>query len=179
MGFTGPRALEWKIAYIDAFDRMELALRATNDPGSKDQKLPTVTALGDMRFVDRLRYEPPTIQLAYVREMRMAHGRPGAIVAMRDLGWEEDDDRATETLLAASNPVIKQVLHWLQDRTVSEPGQRIRTMVLYNDFTRWCAGLSLEVLSMTAFSRSLNSLGYASRRANVTYRMGIKLRQPS
>lgn len=26
MGFTGPKAMEWKIAFYDAFDRMEAAL---------------------------------------------------------------------------------------------------------------------------------------------------------
>ena len=180
MGFTGPRALEWKIAYIDAFDRMETALRATvEDDQPDDELLPSAKSLGDLRFVDRLKYEPPTIQLAYVREMRMARGRPGAIVAMRDLGWEDEEDGAPEKLLAASNPVIKQVLQWVQDRTVPEPGHRSRTMTMYNDFVRWCGGLQMEVLSLTAFGRSLSSLGYPSRRSNTTYRDGLKLRQPN
>ena len=177
MGFTGPKALEWKIAYIDAFDRMEAVLRATGDDGKGDDDLlPPVTALGDLSFVDRLKYEPPTIQLAYVREMRMARGRTGAIAAMRDLGWEDDDDGAPAALLAASNPVIKQVLQWVQDRTTPQPGHRVRTMTLYNDFVRYCGGLRMEVLSLTAFGRSLGALGYPSRRSNTTYRDGLKLR---
>lgn len=180
MGFTGPKALEWKIAYIDAFDRMEAALRATiDDEQPDDDLLPPAKSLGDLTFVDRLRYEPPNIQLAYVREMRMARGRPGAIVAMRDLGWEGEEDGAPEKLLAASNPVIKQVLQWVQDRTQPEPGNRVRTMSMYNDFVRWCGGLQMEVLSLTAFGRSLSSLGYPSRRSNATYRDGLKLRQPN
>ena len=177
MGFTGPKALDWKIAYIDAFDRMEAALCATGVDGeSDDDLLPPARALADLSFVDRLKYEPPNIQLAYVREMRMARGRTGAIAAMRDLGWEDEDDGAPAALLAASNPVIRQVLQWVQDRTMPHPGHRMRTMALYNDFVRYCSGLQMEVLSLTAFGRSLGALGYPSRRSNTTYRDGLKLK---
>ncbi len=179
MGFTGPKALEWKIAYIDAFDRMEAALRlAVNDDDLPEDLLPEVsTGLTDLRFVDRLRYEPPTIQLAYVREMRMARGRPGAIMAMRELGWEREEDTGPEQVMAATNPVIKQVLAWVQERTMPQPGHRIRTMYMYGDFVRWCADHGAEVLSLTAFGRSLSALGYPSRRSNATYRDGLKLKE--
>lgn len=176
MGFTGPKALEWKIAYIDAFDRMEAALHAMVEDEPADDDLLPAAAVGEMKFVDRLRFEPPNIQLAYVREMRMARGRPGAIVAMRELGWEEQDAGAPDALLAASNPIIKQVLQWVQDRTQPEPGHRVRTMAMYSDFVRWCGSLQLEVLTLTAFGRSLSSLGYPSRRSNATYRDGLRLR---
>jgi Rha family phage regulatory protein len=178
MGFTGPKALEWKIAYIDAFDRMEAALRAAVNDDEEEDMLPAVRPAADsgMAFVERMKFEPPNIQLAYVREMRMARGRPGAIMAMRELGWEQAEDTGPEQVMAASNPVIRQVLQWVQDRTMAAPGNRIRTMTMYNDFVRWCADLGAEVLSLPAFGRSLGALGYPSRRSNATYRDGLKLR---
>lgn len=178
MGFTGPKALEWKIAYIDAFDRMEAALRAAENDDEEEDMLLVVRPIAEsgMAFVERMKFEPPNIQLAYVREMRMARGRPGAIMAMRELGWERAEDTGPEQVMAASNPVIRQVLQWVQDRTMAAPGNRIRTMTMYNDFVRWCADLGAEVLSLPAFGRSLGALGYPSRRSNATYRDGLKLR---
>lgn len=178
MGFTGPKALEWKIAYIDAFDRMEAALRTAENDDEEEDMLPVVRPVAEsgMAFVERMKFEPPNIQLAYVREMRMARGRPGAIMAMRELGWEQAEDTGPEQVMAASNPVIRQVLQWVQDRTMAAPGNRIRTMTMYNDFVRWCADLGAEVLSLPAFGRSLGALGYPSRRSNATYRDGLKLR---
>jgi Rha family phage regulatory protein len=179
MGFTGPKALEWKIAYIDAFDRMEAALRsAVNDDEMDDDILPPARPASDaaLPFVERLKFEPPNIQIAFVREMRMARGRPGAIMAMRELGWEQADAGDPAQLMAASDPVTRIVLDWVRQRTDLAPGHRIRTMVLYHDFVRWCAASAIEVLTVKSMSMALERLGYPSRRSDVTYKMGLKLK---
>jgi len=181
MGFTGPKALDWKVAFYDAFEQLELALRAASndDDDIDDAPLAPPLPIGDMRFVDRLKYEPPNIQLAYVREMRMAKGRPGAIVAMRELGWEAEEDPLDPIrLLAASDPVARQVLDWVRDRTEPVPGHRIRTTALYNDFVQWAVGQRQDALSMKAFSQALTSLGYPGRRSDVSYKIGLRLRSP-
>lgn len=178
MGFTGPKALEWKIAYIDAFDRMESALRAAaND--DEEEALPPARPASDsaLPFVERLKFEPPNIQIAFVREMRMARGRPGAIMAMRELGWEGEEVAADPMrLLAASDPVTRIVLDWVRERAEPVPGRRTRVMSLYNDFVPWSVDRGVEVVTLKAFSMALSSLGYPTRRSDVSYKMGLKLR---
>lgn len=181
MGFTGPKALEWKIAYIDAFDRMEAALRAASANDHDDDMMMMAPARpasdAALPFVERMKFEPPNIQLAYVREMRLVRGRPGAIMAMRELGWEEADTGRHESLAAASDPAVGQVLRWVRDRTESAPGYRARTMALHHDFIRWCADLGLEILTLTKFGRALNALGYPSRKSDAVYKLNIRLRE--
>lgn len=58
MGFTGAKALEWKIAYIDAFDRMEAALMAVNDDDAPPARH---AAEDDLTFKDRMKLEPPMV----------------------------------------------------------------------------------------------------------------------
>ncbi|MDF0540779.1 Rha family transcriptional regulator [Sphingobium sp. H39-3-25] len=176
MGFTGPKALEWKIAYIDAFDRMEamLAEVAANDV---EAPLLPASSAEPSRFIDRIRMEPPMVQLAFVRERRLARGRPAAIAAMRDLGWDDDDGLDDPVrLLASSDPVLALVSQWLDARTERVAGYKLGAMVLYADHVRWCADTGHSALTVKSFSMALEKLGYQSRRSNIVYKIGLKLR---
>lgn len=177
MGFTGPKALEWKIAYIDAFDRMEAALRALEAEAPERPAPPAVAPAEEMRFIDRMRYEPPTVQLAYVREMRMARGRPGAIMAMRDLGWEDAGEGAVASL-PDFGPGADAVVSWARERMVPTPGARVRTTALYDDFAQWCAGGGRPAVTLPVFGRALGAMGYPPLRSNGMWREGLGFRAP-
>lgn len=99
MGFTGEKALRWKLAYIEAFNMMEAQLR--NDYRNRTPD-PT-TQLGQMMaYLDRLRYAllEAGFTAREVAEMELeAHrkfgipipDRPGILERKRS--WEEADKK--------------------------------------------------------------------------------------
>ncbi|MDZ7894228.1 MAG: Rha family transcriptional regulator [Sphingobium sp.] len=173
MGFTGAKALEWKIAYIDAFDRMEAALSAVNDDDAPHMQGAAEDAL---TFKDRMKLEPPMVQLAYVREMRLAMGRPGAIRVIRELGWD-DDEAAFDMgrLMAAGDPATRQVADWIAERCERAPGQSTSTTVLHQDFRRWCIDRGQDAGGIGKFANALKALGFPGHKASISYRVGLRL----
>lgn len=172
MGFTGPKALKWKMAFIAEFNRMEAALtpaiEALNDDESEDQG-------GEGSFLERLRSEPPVVQISFVREMRLAKGRSGAIRAMEALGWEAGGDDPL-VLAAQADPVLQLLAAWLNDRTERQAGNMVQSSMLYRDYVRWSAGHGAVAVSNTAFSLGLQRLGVPIRRSGVSRFIGLRLK---
>ncbi|MBP6031249.1 MAG: Rha family transcriptional regulator [Sphingobium sp.] len=180
MGFTGEKALDWKIRFIDAFDRMEALLSVPqNDDDEEGFALAASPAPPDLPFVERMKVEPPTIQLAYVREMRLARGRPGAIRAMVALGWEEEEETgagALTAMLPRYDPDLEGLARWLDERTVRSPGERIRTAALWQDWRHWCAQQGFDARNDCWFGKSLPRLGVARRKSGVSICVGVHLK---
>lgn len=168
MGFTGPKALEWKIAYIDAFDRMEAALRsAVNDDGG-DDLLPDESPL-----LEHVRGDDLERKLSLAREIRLAYGRPAIRRMWNSIGLPpvEPDDESEEV-----DNVPSSVVTWLNERTARAPGHKVRTQALFHDFRRWCVEHREEDMSISAFGWALRRAGHRSRMSNGSYRIGLKLR---
>lgn len=126
---------------------------------------------------DRLR-----LQLGLVREARIAFGTRGArrawaIAGLPDLGLAE-----AAPILSVSAAVIgrlhQSVADWLDARTEAAPGNRVSAMALYRDYLGWAKGEGVspnEIVSLTAFGKALTNCGLGSIRANVVYRIGLRL----
>lgn len=172
MGFTGPKALEWKIAYIDAFDRMEAMLRGAV---ANDDDLPALIDEADMRF-DQVRGDDLDRKLSLAREIRLAYGRHAIRRMWNSIGLPpvEEDERAMGA--GADDLTPDDLVRWLNERTERAPGCRVGTRALYTDYQRWALANGREAMSEAAFGRWLVRAGYPSRRSNTTYRVGLKLR---
>ncbi len=142
-----------------------------NDPVAPDVAEP----LADEN--DQLR-----LQLNLVREARIAFGTRGArrawaIAGLPDLGLAE-----AAPIISVGAAVIgrlhQSVADWLDARTEAAPGNRVSAMALYRDYLGWAKGEGVspnEVVSLTAFGKALTNCGLGSIRANVVYRIGLRL----
>ncbi|WP_051767982.1 Rha family transcriptional regulator [Sphingobium sp. DC-2] len=168
MGFTGARALEWKIAYIDAFDRMEAALRSAVNDDATDDLLPDESPL-----LEHVRGDDLERKLSLAREIRLAYGRPAIRRMWNSIGLPpvEPDEEAEEV-----DNVPRSIVAWLNERTERAPGHKIRTQALFHDFRRWCVEQGEEDMNISAFGWALRRAGHRSRMSNGSYRIGLKLR---
>lgn len=164
MGFTGAKALKWKLAYIDAFNRMEAALReAAND--------------GDLDIADRLdAADQWRSGLALVREARIIGGRGAARRAWALAGLPEIfDDQALPQFRGHIGPNDEAIARWFAERTVVAPGFRVGTTDLFADYERWRSGRGEAAMSLPAFGKALSRMGYPSVKSDRVYRIGFRL----
>lgn len=164
MGFTGAKALKWKLAYIDAFNRMEAALReAAND--------------GDLDIADRLdAADQWRSGLALVREARIIGGRAAARRAWALAGLPEIfDDQALPQFKGFIGPYDEAIARWFAERTVVAPGFRVGTTDLFADYERWRSGRGEAAMSLSAFGKALSRMGYPSIKSDRVYRIGFRL----
>lgn len=166
MGFTGPKALRWKLAYIDAFNRMEAALRdaAANDPEAE----PSAAEL-DAREAWRT-------GLQLVREARIIGGRAAARRAWTVAGLP-DVFGEPETALAIEAAGVASVRSWAAARMERSEGARTKTMALHADYLAWCAEHGEDPASVASFSRELARMGIAKIKSNGIYQIGVKLKE--
>ena len=170
MGFTGPKALEWKIAYIDAFDRMEAALRsAVNDDEAESP------SEEQSSFLDHVRGDDLERKLSLAREIRLAYGRHAVRRMWNSIGLPPVEPDADDEAQGDS-PAPPQVIGWLNERTERAPGYRVPTGTLFRDFQKWCAGRGIDDMGLSAFGWALRRAGHPSRKSSGTYRVGLKLR---
>lgn len=173
MGFTGPKALEWKIAYIDAFDRMEAALRGAV---ANDDDLPAMIDEADRRF-DQVRGDDLDRKLSLAREIRLAYGRHAIRRMWNSIGLPPVEEDEGVMGAGADDLTPEDLVRWLNERTERAPGCRVGTRTLYTDYQRWGLTNGREAMSEAAFGRWLVRVGYPSRRSNTTYRVGLRLRE--
>lgn len=114
--------------------------------------------------------------MAYVREMRLAMGRPGAIRVIRELGWD-DDEAAFDMgrLMAASDAASRQVADWIAERCERVAGQSTSTTVLHQDYRRWCVERGQDASGIGKFANALKALGFPGHKASISYRVGLRL----
>lgn len=170
MGFTGPKALEWKIAFIDAFDRMEAALRSAVNDDEAECPLEEQSS-----YLDHVRSDDLERKLSLAREIRLAYGRHAVRRMWNSIGLppvepDVDDGVSGDTVA----PV--QVICWLNERTERAPGWRVPTRALFNDFQQWCIARGFDDMGLSAFGWALRRAGHPSRKSSGTYRVGLKLR---
>lgn len=170
MGFTGPKALEWKIAYIDAFDRMEAALRsAVNDDVADDEIADESPVFAQVRGDDLDR------KLSLAREIRLAYGRHAVRRMWTSIGLPPVEDDEPVLIGASGDLAPHELVQWLNERTERAPGHRVGTLDLHRDYQRWALETGREGMTEAAFGRGMVRAGYPSRRSNTTYRVGLRL----
>lgn len=159
-----------------------------------DELLPTLRLTGRYEVAnDETMVEHPQmpdevealrVKLAIAREARVVFGLKQARRAWRLIGLlpELTDgmvEARPELFVPKAVGLLNQsVCDWAEARTEAAPGNRISSMVLYNDYLDWgksegLSGHSLATLS--GFGRTLSNLGVESIKSTHVYRLGIKL----
>lgn len=169
MGFTGEKALDWKLAYIDAFNRME-GMLAVPEPESAAAKEKSLDA-------DALETLGPA--LAIVREARQLFGRPAARRLWPRLGLPDPNENTP--LLSAFEPnytteMCENFKLWLAERTFPDAGGRVGSTQLFDDYVVWCKEQEIVPHNLTKFGRLLNKAGVPSAKYGRIYRTGIGLK---
>lgn len=174
MGFTGEKALEWKIAYIDAFDRMEAMLaHAVNDD---DADVPALIDEEDSQIFAQVRGDDLDRKLSLAREIRLAYGRHAVRKMWNSIGLPPVEEDSSLLPRASGDLTPPDLVCWLNARTERAPGHRVGTLILHRDYQRWALEVGREGMTETAFGRAMVQAGYPSRRSNKTYRVGLKLK---
>lgn len=168
MGFTGEKALDWKLAFIEAFNRMEAALT---------EEAAQIEGEGSKRVseIDLMEVGPA---LAVVREARQLFGRSAARRLWTRVGLPDPNNReapSSADWLVETGKVPESVREWLAVRTRAAAGAKIRCGVLYQDYERWCGETGQKAVPLTGWGRGLNKLGVGSYHSNGVYRTGIEL----
>lgn len=161
MGFTGEKALALKIAWIDAFDRMEQML---SDGAANDLAPPDPSPFLDIRE-----------KLLFVREARTLGGRAAGRRAWTLAGLPDVFTGEEPAMLPGSAALDEGVTQWLAERTERFDG-RTQASVLYADYQRWCTRDGLSPLPMKQFSAQLHGHGHHSRKSSVSLYPGLRLR---
>ena len=160
MGFTGAKALDWKLAYIEAFNQMEAAL--TKPPAA-------ISAL------DAIDLAPA---LAVVREARQLFGRPVARRLWPQLGLPEvarSDEIAYE--MATGYELPESIARWMEYCVLVDEAAQYSSAALYASYRDWCDDNDRAAVSQTAFGRALSHMGYQNKKdaAGNMLRLGLKL----
>lgn len=159
MGFTGEKALALKIAWIDAFDRMEAQLTAIVD----HDDAPAVPEIIDLRE-----------KLLFVREARVLGGRSAGRKAWQLCGLPDVFDHP---VLPANDSVLVDdgLEAWLSDRVEPSNG-RVGSTALYADYQCWCAQSGRSWMSHAKFGRYLKARGIGWLNSNGIFYKDISLR---
>lgn len=169
MGFTGEKALDWKLAFIEAFNRMEAAL--TDEAAQIEGEAPKRVS-----EIDLMEVGPA---LAVVREARQLFGRGAARRLWTRVGLPDpssfDAPTTAADRLVEAGKVHESVREWMTLRTRAAPGVRIRSMDLYRDYKSWCDETGQRPVAMTKWGRDLCALGVDSYKSNGVWRTGIEL----
>ena len=173
MGFTGPKALQWKLRYIEAFNRMEAALLAPVIAEAPAEPLIAVPAFG---FSDE---QVRTIETVHkladaVGKMSRVAGRAMAMDMWTKLGGSMFADSVPA--LPAPRVADAGVASWLSERVESAADGEMPTRWLHEDYQGWCATNGARCLVLSEFGRHLNRLGVPQKMSNGSQRLGVRLR---
>lgn len=160
-----------------------------------DELLPTLRLTGRYEIAnDVVAVEHPQMpdeidalrtKLAIAREARIVFGLKQARRAWRLIGLLPE---LTDGVVESSGPGLhlpraivqmhRSVTDWMEARTENDPGARVASMTLYNDYLDWAKAEEVpkaEVVNQCAFGRALSNLGVASMRSGNVYRIGLRL----
>lgn len=168
-GFKGDRALDFRIAFYDAFEQLEQRLAAV---AAEEAALAAPAVPSIMEDHDRMRNA-----IAFVRAAQMAKRCPVArrawvVSGLPDV-FEED---AAPTIVRLDLAVSSIVTDWATDRVEWVEGARTPMAWLYEDFRHWCRERGVPPISMTGFGRTLTRMGVDSFKSSAMQRCGIRLR---
>lgn len=147
MGFTGAKALEWKLKFLDAFRRMEQALSqslAVNDNGM--EALHPLLRSGEGR-------EAFGRGMEAARRMKELRGEDAALALWKKLGLPLPDDidsyslpALRRALLAPSDARKGEMHEWVKVcrvRPAEDHSARVHRRLLFECYVNWCGANGL------------------------------------
>ncbi|MDR7101543.1 Rha family transcriptional regulator [Croceicoccus sp. BE223] len=166
MGFTGVKALEWKVHFLDAFNAMEAEL---TDPEPTKAPLVPVGAPEEMQLA-----------LSVIREARHVFGKNGARRIWMQLGLPTPD-MPVELRHENSRVDLSQVgdvgiLAWMSECLAMDGNApRIKTQDLHRHYLRWCEANGHDPVSVFGFGRILTRAGVRTVHSNGHWRTGVAI----
>lgn len=183
MGFTGAKALDWKLKFLEAFRRMEAALSrslAVNDNGLAELHPLLQTAEG-RDAIGR--------GMEKVRRMKELRGRDAALALWEKLGLplpdniEEFSALAVGRSLAAPPPPKGEMYQWVAAcRVHASEMAPMHVRALWENYVTWCVANELMPYGQDKFRWHLaNHFGPASHdgRGKFALRIGRKNGAPA
>lgn len=168
-GFKGDRALDFRIAFYDAFEQLEqrLAAMAAEETALAAPPVPSI-----MEDHDRMRNA-----IAFVRAAQMAKRCPvarraWAVAGLPDVFGQDQPPGIIGMDLAVSS-IVRD---WSMERLEWVEGARTPMAWLYEDFRHWCRDQGVPPMSLTNFGRTLTRMGIDSFKSSAMQRCGIRLR---
>lgn len=170
MGFTGKKALAWKLRYIEAFNAMEAELAARRE-----------TETADGLFLRRLSRLSADVRAGLLRLAQRIEGRGAQLDAVTRCyrGLVEEitiDMQAGESVaLPGDAPWTSMIEHFLAERCTVAPGLWVQAGKLYAAFETWAHEKSIDnPPSSIAFGRVLRRR-FTQHKANVYRWQGLTL----
>ncbi len=168
-GFKGDRALDFRIAFYDAFEQLEQRLAAMADEEAALAVPPVPSIMEDH---DRMRNA-----IAFVRAAQMAKRCPvarraWAVAGLPDVFGQDQPP----TIIGIDLAVSSIVRDWSTERLEWAIGARTPMAWLFEDFRHWCRDQGVPPMSMTSFGRNLTRMGIDSFKSSAMQRCGIRLR---
>lgn len=161
MGFTGEKALEWKLAFIEAFNALEHQVLETVE----EEPVREPAALDFDAMAERMRM---------VREARLLYGRSAAKRLWVDLGLPDVSPKAAP-LTITGYAIEETVGDWMSACTTYVSGHKVEASALYRHYVWWCTSTDRRHLSQSAFGRQLTYAGIYGRHSGRVHRIGLKL----
>lgn len=153
MGFTGAKALDWKLAFIDAFNRMEAELRADRAEDGDPSPIP-VPNMGTAEDRDNFR-----TAVAVIRMIQQISGAEDARTYARALGFrlEHGEQGGRGTLVpAAAVPTDGDFYAWGNAAGLKRSKlEATHLRDLYEHYSRWCTARRLNAIDPDRFRRTL------------------------
>jgi Rha family phage regulatory protein len=161
MGFTGEKALEWKLAFIEAFNALEhhVVEGVPAEPTDDD---------------DGLDFDALAERMRMVREARLLFGRNAAKRLWVDLRLPDVSPRSVP-LTATGYVVEESVGDWMATCTTFVAGHKVEASALYRHYVWWCSSTDRKYLSQSGFGRQLTNAGIYGRHSGRVHRIGLKL----
>lgn len=159
MGFTGQKALQWKLKYIKAFNKMEAALKN-----------------------DRFQIEPVQLQciketnktLRFIQDKNLRESIAKQVLSkLYDV--ELPLENISTTKLVSCDDTVKQFIASQCELIANE---RVKISALYECYAAWCKLNRCKALSKILFGRDLKIMGFAQGHKTRGYRYweGIKIK---
>ena len=124
-------------------------------------------------------------KLTELKEIRLVFGPRAARKAWLASGLLDDAEMMRDSLpvpVGMLADVHRSVADWMAERVEPDPGNRVMSQELYDDYVGWATGAGLrgaETLGYIAFSRVLTAIGIEGRkgRDGRKCRVGLQLRK--
>lgn len=147
MGFTGAKALDWKVKFLDAFNAMEAALRTA----ANDDQAPNLMKLGSPQDLARLQ-----TALVCIREARFIFGANRAAHVWEQIGLPVPPEEKQMTLPALPESGEGPLWMWASAvGLVKSVSMQISLEDLHEKYRLWCGLRGFDVASIEQFERGL------------------------
>lgn len=176
-GFTGEEALDWKLAYLDAFRRMEEEIVRRAEPDDGDGE-------GPGGAVIMLPLHEIARGMAVVGEYRRMFGLAAARWMVGELGLPIPPPEISGMMpqgmgraAIAMQITPATVTDWIEEATVRGPDDKSPASELYRNYQDWCSEAKRPAETQKGFGSALARLGfdrYKTGSGNI-WRRGIRL----